>query len=125
MSRLPVPVIVTVPMLVSTFCKMTLPVMFSTPPFSMVKGSPLKVPPDQLNDPPIVTELVKFIVPLVKLMVSVDAGTPAGIQLVGLNQSVDTEPFQVKLAAEQQPTLTRTNRQSRGSRMDTERCRFI
>jgi hypothetical protein len=55
--------------------------------------------------------------PLVKLMVSVDAGTPTGVQLVLLNQSLETEPFQVNVAAEHQPTLSRTERQSRGNKI--------
>jgi len=84
--------------------------MFSTPPLAMVKGRPLKVPPDQLNNPLIVIELVKLIVPLGKLTVSVDAGTPTGVQLLLLNQSLETEPFQVNVAAEQHPTFSKTNR---------------
>src|SRR5579859_6326386 len=98
--KLPAPVIVTVPALVSTFCKMTLPVMFSAPPLAIARESPLKEPPDQLNDPVISTGCVKAIDPLVKLMLSVDPGTPTGVQLLGVNQSVEVEPFQVKLAAE-------------------------
>lgn len=82
-ARLAGPVIVTVPSLVSTLSKLTFPLMVSTPPPAMVRGTPLKVLPDQLNNPLIVTELVKLIVPLVKLMVSVDAGTP-GRSPIGL-----------------------------------------
>ena len=117
---------VTVPALVSTLSRLTLPVMLSIPPLAMVKGLPLKVPAPQLNTPALVTELVKLmVVPLVKLTVSVEAGTPAGIQLVLLNQSLETEPFQVKVAAEQQSSFQQNHRQSRGSRIVTVRCRFI
>lgn len=74
----------------------------------MVKGSPLKEPADQLKDPLIVIELVKLIIPLVTLMVSLEPGTPTGAQLFALNQSVEAEPVQVKVAAEHQPTLSKT-----------------
>jgi hypothetical protein len=66
-----------------------------------------------------------MIVPLVKLMVSVEAGTPTGIQFVLLNQSLETEPFQVKVAAEHHPVLNRISRQNHGSRIAIETCRFI
>jgi hypothetical protein len=38
-------------------------------------------------------------VPLLKLTVSLVLGRPVGVQLVGLNQSVATPPFQVKVVA--------------------------
>ena len=38
-----------------------------------------------------------LIVPLVKLTMSLAAGTPVGDQLPGLNQSMPTEPVQVRL----------------------------
>jgi hypothetical protein len=92
--------------------------MFSTPPLARAKGLPLKVPPDQLNTPLIATAFVKLmVVPLAKLMVSVETGTPTGVQLVLLNQSLETEPFQVNVAAEQQPTFSKTERQSRANRI--------
>ncbi len=99
--------------------------MFSTPPLAMVNGLPLKVPPDKLNTPLIVRAFDKLIDPLVKLTVSVDAGTPTGVQFVLLNQSLETEPFQVNVAAEQHPTFSRTDSQSRGSSVAKEKCRFI
>jgi hypothetical protein len=93
----------------------------------MVMASPLNVPPDQLNVPPIVTGLGKLMVPLalVKLMVAVDAGTPAGVQLSAVNQSLETEPFQVDVAAEHHKTFSKTDRQSRGSLIVKQVCRFI
>jgi hypothetical protein len=83
--------------------------MFITPPLAIVKGLPLKVPENQLNTPLTAIGLLRLmVVPLVKLMVSPEAGTPAGIQLVLLNQSVEIEPFQVWVAAEHQPTFSKT-----------------
>jgi len=54
-----------------------------------------------LKVPPTVTGELKLIVPLLKLIVSVGPGTLAGVQLVGLNQSELTEPFQVAVAAKE------------------------
>src|SRR5579863_2982216 len=114
---LPFPVIVTVPALVSAFSKVVVPAMFSTAPPAMVTGAPAREPPDQLNTAPIVMGLVKLIAPLVKLMASVDPGTPAGVQLFAVNQSLDTEPFQVNVAAEHRAELSRDESDSKGSRM--------
>src|SRR5579872_1073147 len=93
------PLIVTVPALVRAFCRTTLPVMANSPPLAIVNGLPPKAPPDQLNEPLIVTALVKLIDPLVILMVSFEDGTPTGAQLLALNQSLEAVPVQVKLAA--------------------------
>src|SRR3982074_3262879 len=90
----------TVPALVSASAKYSvpLPVTFITPLLAMVKGLPPNDPPDQLNWPSTVTGPVRLIVPLLKLMLSPDAGTPTGVQLFALNQSLLAEPFHVLLA---------------------------
>src|SRR5271165_7063663 len=95
----PLLVMTTVPALVSEFSKnrVAVPLMINNPLVAMVKGFPLKVPPDQLNWPLMVTGALRLIVPFVKLTMSLDAGTPEGVQLVALNQSLLTEPFQVRL----------------------------
>jgi hypothetical protein len=80
----------------------------------MAMGEPLNVPPPQLKMPLIVTELVKSIVPLlVRLIVSLDAGTPTGVQLSAINQFWETEPFQEEVAAEHKPTFSKATRQRR------------
>jgi hypothetical protein len=98
--------------------------MFISPPLAMFRGLPLNVPPDQLNNPLIVTELDKLIVPLVTLMVSLGPGTPTGIQLFAVNQSPEAA-VQVKVAAEHQPVFSKSDRQNRGGRIAKEICRFI
>ena len=69
------------------------------PAAEILRELPVNVPPAQLNWPAIVTGAERFIVPaeLLTLTVSLVAGTPTGIQLVGLNQSLLVEPFQVRL----------------------------
>src|SRR5579883_676712 len=88
-----------VPELVSAPSKLTPPAAskLSTPLAAMVRPLPCIVPPAQLNWPEIITGAVRLIVPLVKLIVSLAAGTPLGHQLFGLNQSLLAEPFQALL----------------------------
>ncbi len=86
----------------------------------MVMESPLNVPADQLNTPLSVTEFVKSIVPLVRLIVSLDVGTPAGVQLPAVNQSLETEPVQVNVAAEHHPVFSKTEAHSAKTRRVAE-----
>src|SRR5512141_3209595 len=89
------PVQVAVPALVSPICKyIVLDPRFIVPVVAIVIGLPVSVPPNQLNWPAIVTGALRFIVPLVKLTVSLVAGTPAGVQLAGLNQWPAVPPLQ-------------------------------
>ena len=118
------PVIVTVPALVSGLYKMTFPEMFNTPLLAMVTPMPLNVPPDQLNVPPIITGLNRSIVPVVKLTVSLVAGTPVGVQFPELNQSLLTEPFQVNVLAEHLKTWSKIDRQNRRNLMFAQTRRF-
>src|SRR5208282_5917681 len=64
-----------------------------------------------------VTGAVKLIVPLLTLMMSLLAGTPTGVQLVALNQSLETEPFHVRFVCAD-ATLTQ-NRQTNPSSSGT------
>lgn len=90
-----------------------LPLTFITPSLAIVKALPLKVPPDQLNWLLIVTGSERLTVPALKMMVSFDAGTPIGVQLVALNQSELIEPFQVRLVrAEARFSATRQGKPS-------------
>lgn len=78
-------------------------------------ASPPNTPADQLNTPPIDTGAVKLIVPLVKLIVSLEAGTPDGLQFPAVNQSLEIEPFQVTVAPgddKEQIRIGRTDRRS-------------
>jgi hypothetical protein len=91
------PDVVIVPRLFTVFCinLSLLPLALMTPLVDIVRALPLNVPPLQLNWPLMVTGAVKLMVPLLKLMVSLVAGTPIGVQLLELNQSELTDPFQV------------------------------
>src|SRR5882724_4550388 len=71
--------------------------MFRTALLAMVRELPASVPPVQLNCAPMTTVAVRLMEPLPTLTVSFEAGTPAGVQLVGLNQSPLAEPVQVRL----------------------------
>src|SRR5438105_439863 len=95
--KLPLPPQTTVPALVSGLHKdlLAAPIRFNTPFVATVKLLPVTVPFCQLNCPLTVTGAVRLIVPPKKLMVSLTAGTPAGVQLLALNQSLLTDPFQV------------------------------
>ena len=70
--------------------------MFITALLVTVIGLPMKVPPDQFNWPAMVTGAVRLTVPFETVMMSLVAGTPLGLQLLGLNQSLFTEPVQVR-----------------------------
>ena len=71
------------------------PVRFNTPLLLMVIACPANAPPDQVSDPPIVTGVLKLIVPPVNtVMVSFGAGTPTGDQLFALFQFWSTAPVQ-------------------------------
>jgi hypothetical protein len=102
--------------------------MFIVPFVASVSGMPVNVPPSQLNCPAKVTGAVKLMVPLPKLTVSFEAGTPAGLQLLVLNQSVETEPVQVKVAPEAEPAPINPKRQSqakvlsRNTKLTLKRC---
>jgi hypothetical protein len=81
------------------------------------------LPAAQLNWPAMVMEVERFIVPveLLTLTISLEAGTPAGVQLVELNQSLLAEPFQVRLVcatAKFAPT-TQTNQNAEYARVAT------
>src|SRR5438477_10841768 len=93
------------------------PVMFSIALLPTVSSSPIE-PPVQLkmlatvkaplpfSAPPLKlipatsVELPTMTVPLLMEALSAGPGTPLGVQLAGLNQSVETVPFQVKVSAE-------------------------
>src|SRR5579862_1657719 len=68
---------------------------FNVPEVPIVKGFPLRSPPDQLNWPLMVTGAERLMLALVMLTVSAAAGTPMGLQLPGSNQSELTAPVQV------------------------------
>src|SRR5579859_2671667 len=91
-SKLAGPLIVTVPRLLSTFSRYTVPLMFISPALAIVNGRQIKEPPDQLKEPLIITELDRLMAPLVTLTTSLEPGTPTGDQLFGVNQSLEAEP---------------------------------
>lgn len=64
---------------------------------AMVRELPLMVPPDQLNWPLKLTGAERLIVPPEKLTVSPAVGTPVGVQLLGLYQSLLAAPVQFRV----------------------------
>jgi len=50
-------------------------------------------------------------------MVSLAPGTPMGLQLLGVNQSLETEPVQEEVPAEEHKRLSQRDRQTRGSQI--------